>query len=275
MTSSRTAAVPRPVPARRAPRLMLPAPCAAASRAPRGRGRAGGPGDDPQGRLLATARLQVRGPRARQLRVREAKRRAPPAHPRGPAPRQAPPRARGLVGVVVPRGGRGRGGANPVLPPLRLLGTGSSAANEEEPRGPQNKGGAGGGGGDDLSPRGSWKHGLASCVFVTDPRAPRPPSTYSILGSSTLSRRRFLRLTVLWPRPLRGPSKPLATCRRGFGPSISVADDILCPIPLPLPGKGTNPKVYTEMGLQLNRKTWSSGPTSKHSSLLCGFRQVT
>ena len=59
MTSSCTAAAaPCPAPARRTPRLMLTSPLAAAGRAPRGRRTAGGPGDDPSGRLPAAKRLQ-------------------------------------------------------------------------------------------------------------------------------------------------------------------------------------------------------------------------
>ncbi|XP_042763718.1 translation initiation factor IF-2-like [Panthera leo] len=64
---------------------MLTSPPTAAGRAPRGRGTAGGPGDDPRGRLPAAKRLQ--GQSSRQLRVR-LKSRAPPLHLLGgPAPR--------------------------------------------------------------------------------------------------------------------------------------------------------------------------------------------
>lgn len=90
VTSSRTAAVPRPAPARRAPRLMLPAPRPAAGGAPPGRGTTDGPGDDPQhGRTPAAARLQ--GQRsARPAAASEAASRAPPPHSGGPAPSPGP-----------------------------------------------------------------------------------------------------------------------------------------------------------------------------------------
>ena len=70
MTSSRTAAAPRSALARRVPRLMLPAPCTAAGRAPKGWGTVGGPSDDPRELLPAAARVQGQRSTSPQLPVR-------------------------------------------------------------------------------------------------------------------------------------------------------------------------------------------------------------
>lgn len=122
VTSSCTAAAaPCPAPARRTPWLMLISPHAAASRVPRGRGTAGGPGDNPRGRFPAAERLQDQrfarrsgggrlSPKYPAAASEAGKASSPTSSPRRPRPQLSrlighAPRARGLVGVVV-LGGR-------------------------------------------------------------------------------------------------------------------------------------------------------------------------
>ena len=138
MTSSCTAAAaPCPAPARRGPRLMLTSPPTAAGRAPRGRGTAGGPGDDPRGRLPAAKKLQGQrsarpsrgGGRSPQLPAAASEAEepsAPTSSPRRPRPRlplrpgHAPPE-RGALWELwsraaargPPAGRRGRGPREP------------------------------------------------------------------------------------------------------------------------------------------------------------------
>lgn len=218
VTSSRSAATPCPAPARRAARLMLPAPRTAAGRAPWGRGTVGGPGDDPRGLLPAAARVQgQRSARAGGCEC-SGERSAPTTSPQAP-PLQAPPpalgtpRERGLVGIVVParkgkprRSEPGPAAAEATPPPGARA---SPAANETGPRGPQNTRARAGLSRGAPPPRGCPGNAARPPVSCgSGPRSARRPRFAQCpraLASVTLNRGRLLSCGLIHGGGLRGP----------------------------------------------------------------------
>lgn len=128
---------------------MLISPHAAASRVPRGRGTAGGPGDDPRGRFPAAERLQDQrfarrsgggrlSPKYPAAASEAGKASSPTSSPRRPRPQLArlighAPRARDLVGVVV-LGGRLGAAAGRRSPQTRGLGNYNCESRPASPR---------------------------------------------------------------------------------------------------------------------------------------------